>query len=54
MYTYKNKEYKIVREAQMKDVTSRDWHECVIYEQVETGLVFVREAVEFYFKFEMV
>ena len=53
IYTYKNKKYKIIREAQMKDITTRDWYECVIYEQVETGLIFVREAIDFYFKFEV-
>lgn len=54
MYTYKSKEYKIIREAQMKDTNSRDWYECIIYEQVETGLVFVREGVDFYNKFNLV
>lgn len=54
MYKYKGKEYKIIKEAQMKDVSTRDWFECVVYEQVESGLLFVRESEDFYFKFERV
>jgi len=38
----------------MKDTYTRYWFKCVIYEQVESGLVFVRESIDFYFKFEKV
>ncbi len=53
-YTYKNKEYVLLYEANMKDPETREWHECVVYRQEESGLVFVRESIDFYYKFELV
>lgn len=54
MYTYKGKKYKILQEAQMKDLTTRHWFDCVIYQQIESGLVFVREIRDFKNKFEKI
>ena len=52
MYSYKNKQYELLYEGQMK--TSNGWVQCIIYKQVESGLIFCREIVDFYFKFELV
>ena len=53
-YKYKNKTYTITGEGQFKDVYSGDWVNCVFYTQDESGLMFAREEVDFYFKFERV
>jgi hypothetical protein len=53
-YSYKNKEYILLYEAQMKDQKTRKWWKCVVYKQEKTGLVFCREIIDFYFKFELV
>ncbi len=55
MYTYKEKEYMILKSGiTMKDPHTRKWLPCVVYEQVESGMVFVREEEEFFklFKYE--
>lgn len=51
---YKGKEYIIREIAEMKDISNRQWTSCVIYEQVGTGRVFVREFSEFYKLFKKV
>jgi|LakMenEpi03Aug12_release.lakeMendotaPanAssembly.Ray.scaffolds.fasta_scaffold2569132_1 hypothetical protein len=53
-YTYKNKEYTLLCEAQMKDQETRKWWNCVVYRQEETGLIFCRELIDFYYKFKLV
>lgn len=53
-YTYKNKEYTLLYVAQMKDQETRKWWNCVVYRQEETGLIFCRELIDFYYKFELV
>jgi hypothetical protein len=53
-YTYKNKNYTLISEAQTKDINSREWYDSVIYRQDESGLIFTRYAIDFYFKFERV
>ena len=54
MYTYKGKQYKILYFAKSKSRKTRVWYNSIIYEQVESGLVFVRESVDFYNKFNLV
>lgn len=54
-YTYKNKEYKLLYDdLEVKDSDSREWKQGVLYEQIESGLLFVREKEEFLSKFELV
>jgi hypothetical protein len=51
MYKYKEKTYKLLHEGLLKDEVTREWKSCVIYTN-ESGLMFVRDAIEFYFKFD--
>jgi len=51
-YTYKEKQYYIESTAEMKDPTSRAWIPAVVYVSKESGERYVREAVEFFEKFE--
>ena len=53
-YKYKNKTYTLLYEAKMKDQETRKWWNCVVYKQDESGLIFVRELIDFYYKFEKV
>ena len=53
LYTYKNKTYKILKEDfTMKCPETRKWAKAIMYEQIESGLVFVREKEEFFKLFE--
>lgn len=55
IYIYKNKQYKLLHEdLEIKDSGTRDWKQGVLYEQIESGLLFVREKEEFLNKFELV
>lgn len=53
-YTYKQKDYYIQEEVEMKNPVTRKWEKAIIYVQIESGKKFCREEVEFYklFKFE--
>lgn len=51
MYKYKEKTYKLLHEGLLKDEITREWKSCVIYTN-DSGLVFVRCAIDFYFKFD--
>lgn len=54
-YTYKNKQYKLLHEdLKIKDSGTRDWKQGVMYEQIESGLLFVREKKEFFERFKIV
>ena len=55
LYTYKGKEYKLLcDDLEVKNYISRKWQKGVLYEQVESGLLFVREADEFFKLFNKV
>ena len=55
IYTYKNKEYRLLHDdLEVKDTTSREWKRGVMYEQIESGLLFVRDYEEFMNLFEEV
>lgn len=46
--------YKIVSiEARMKNPTTREWLDCVIYTDIDTSAVYVREKQGFFDKFEL-
>ena len=54
MYKYKEKTYKILHFSKSKSRKSRVWYNSIVYEQIESGLVFTREEKDFYSKFEKV
>jgi len=55
IYTYKNKQYKLLYDdIEVKESDSRNWVQGVLYMQIESGLLFVREVEEFYEKFKLV
>jgi len=55
IYTYKNKQYKLLYDdIEVKESDSRNWIQGVLYMQIESGLLFVREVEEFYEKFKLV
>ena len=43
--------YTIVREARMKNPTTRGWQDCIIYKNIETNRVFVRDKECFFENF---
>lgn len=46
--------YQIVSiEARMKNPTTREWLDCVIYADIDTDVVYVREKQDFFDKFEL-
>lgn len=47
----KKKQYKLCK---IKDSGTRDWKQGVMYEQIESGLFFVREKKEFFERFKIV
>lgn len=53
-YIYKNKKYIILHESKIKNQKTREWDDVIIYQQEESGLVFVRNTIEFYFKFDLI
>jgi len=54
-YEYKGKEYELLHDfAQVKDELTRSWTSCVVYKQIESGMIFVRENVEFHRLFKLV
>lgn len=46
-YIYKDVYYKVLFPTRFKHPERREWIEALAYEQVSTGLVFVREVKEF-------
>jgi hypothetical protein len=54
MYKYKEKTYKILHFSKSKSRKSRVWYNSIVYEQIESGLVFTREEKDFYSKFKKV
>ncbi len=52
-YTYKDKTYVVLESFPIKDKTTREWYEAVKYIQLESGLIFGREAEEFYRLFKL-
>lgn len=46
--------YVIVEYARMKNPSTREWQECVIYSDIKTESVYVREKQDFFDKFELV
>lgn len=56
-YTYKGKTYTSIKEVQMKDPTTRDWHTAILYigEPVDgVTPTYVREKSDFLEKFKLV
>ena len=48
IYTYKEKEYSIeYDDLEVKDSSSREWKRGVLYRQLESNLLFVRDYDEF-------
>lgn len=55
IYKYKNKEYKLLYDnIDVKEADSRKWIEGVLYEQIESCLLFVRSKEEFMKLFKLV
>lgn len=48
---YKEKQYKILHQAKLKNPKTREWEDVVVY-QNEEGMVFVRERKEFFERFK--
>lgn len=48
---YKEKQYKILHQAKLKNPKTREWEDVVVY-QNEEGMVFVREREEFEDRFK--
>ena len=46
--------YRIVNEARMKNPETREWVNCIIYSDIATGSLYVRESLDFYDKFKEV
>lgn len=46
--------YAIVEYARMKNPSTREWKDCVIYSDIKTKSVYVREKQDFFDKFELV
>lgn len=46
--------YRIVGEARMKNPVTREWLTCIIYSDIATGSLYVREGLDFYDKFKEV
>lgn len=55
LYIYKGKEYRLLYDdLEVKNSISRKWQKGVLYEQVESSLLFVRESEEFFKLFNKV
>lgn len=46
--------YVIVQYARLKNPATRIWQECVIYSDIKTKSVYVREEQDFFDEFELV
>jgi hypothetical protein len=55
IYTYKNKEYELLYDdLEIKDSGTREWKQGVMYKQIESGLLFVRDKEGFFERFKVV
>ncbi len=56
-YTYKNNTYLVIDEGSMKDPSTREWKDCVIYSPVVDGVIssvkYIRDKKEFIERFEL-
>lgn len=44
-------EYHFISEARMKNPANGEWCDCVIYQDINTKSLYVREKIDFYNKF---
>lgn len=54
IYEYKEYTYYIESSAKMKNPITREWEDCIIYIQLETGNRYVRLTKDFLEKFKMI
>lgn len=53
-YTYKGKTYEVLRtDFTIKDPTTREWVDGILYMQIESGLVFARDKDDFINRFKL-
>lgn len=52
-FTYKNKDYTVQSELEMKCPVTRKWVDAIAYLSYETGKVYVREKTDFIKKFKL-
>lgn len=53
IYTYKEHEYLFLSTCMMKNESTREWVEGVIYRSMNSTKVWVRNKAEFYRKFKL-
>ena len=53
-YSHDGKYQVITVEARLKNPTTREWQDCVIYANIDTDDIYVREKQDFFDKFTTV
>lgn len=51
-FTYKEKDYTVQAEIEMKDISTGKWVDAIAYLSYETGKVYIREKTDFIKKFK--